>query len=555
MNNTGRPCISLFNKAKAQLLQNVGDMKRLLLTCTVCISLLMACKNKEEKAIQPDKSITPANAYNNFFLDSTAVEDYLTNAALPEDLSLKFRNFYYSRNFQYAWLSANGLTEQARGFWNLQNTAVKDNDSLINKDLNKRVNALLEDDDVTLTANQQNTVATELMLTRFFLQYVQRTYGDGTLKGKDLALFIPKKKQDAMSMAKEILNSKNPAYEDANRSYKSLKDKLAAYVSIAEKGGWSAIPYTKTKLKKGTSNAAIAPLKKRLSITGELQANDTAATYDATLEAAVKKAQTSYGITADGVVTDSLIKQLNVPVHVRIQQILVNLNRMRWLPENPNGKLIVTNIPEFKLYVYEGDKEAFNMNVVVGKEGHSTVIFTGDLNQVVFSPYWNVPTSIVKKEILPALEKNGDYLQQHNMEVVKEGDIPEIRQKPGGQNSLGKVKFLFPNAYNIYFHDTPAKDLFNRDNRAYSHGCIRLSDPAKMANYLLQDDKEWTPEKINEAMNSGNEKYVKLKNPIPVVITYYTAWVDNTGTLHFANDIYNHDTEIAARMFTNPATI
>jgi murein L,D-transpeptidase YcbB/YkuD len=243
---------------------------------------------------------------------------------------------------------------------------------------------------------------------------------------------------------------------------------------------------------------------------------------------------------------------MNVPVVDRIKQLLVNMGRMQWIIQEPKGKMIVVNIPEFILHVKDGNQKVFDMNVVVGKEGHNTMMFTGNLNQVVFSPYWNVPESIVKKEILPAMQANPNYLATHNMEQVgNDGDLPVIRQLPGDDNSLGKVKFLFPNSFNIYFHDTPAKSLFDKDKRAYSHGCIRLSDPVKMANYILQDDPQWTPEKIDEAMNSGTEKYVKVKNPVPVLITYYTAWVDENGLLHFADDIYDHDKAIISKMFTN----
>lgn len=189
------------------------------------------------------------------------------------------------------------------------------------------------------------------------------------------------------------------------------------------------------------------------------------------------------------------------------------------------------------------------MAVVVGKEAHSTMMFTDELNQVVFSPYWNIPPSIVKNEILPGIARNPDYLAKHNMEMVSQGSVPEIRQLPGAGNSLGKVKFLFPNSFNIYFHDTPAKSLFSKDKRAYSHGCIRLSDPAKLANYVLRNDKDWTPEKINAAMNSSKEQVVRLPKAIPVFITYYTSWVDESGMLNFRDDIYGHDKKVADKMF------
>jgi murein L,D-transpeptidase YcbB/YkuD len=239
----------------------------------------------------------------------------------------------------------------------------------------------------------------------------------------------------------------------------------------------------------------------------------------------------------------------------RIEQLLVNLERMRWMPAEPNGSLIWVNIPAFKLYVQDGSKQLFNMDVVVGKEGHSTVMFSGNLNQVVFSPYWNLPENIVKKEVLPHIEKNSQYLAENNMEITGEEDgVPVIRQLPGDKNQLGKIKFLFPNSFNIYFHDTPFKDLFNKDKRAFSHGCIRLREPVKLAEYLLVDQPEWTPAKIDSAMNSGKEKYVRVKEPVPVLIYYYTAWADDNNQLQFRDDIYGHDEKLAKKMFVRGNT-
>ena len=224
---------------------------------------------------------------------------------------------------------------------------------------------------------------------------------------------------------------------------------------------------------------------------------------------------------------------------------------MRWMPEAAEN-LFMVNIPEFKLNVYEGVKKAFDMNVVVGKEGHNTMMFKGDMNQVVFSPYWNVPPDIVKDEIYPAMQRDPGYLSKHNMEVTgNNAGLPVVRQVPGEENSLGKVKFLFPNSFNIYFHDTPAKNLFSKDKRAFSHGCIRLSEPEKLAQYVLRNNADWPPSRITEAMNSGKETFVKLNKPIPVIITYYTAWVDENGVLNFRDDIYGNDREIAKKMFTS----
>jgi murein L,D-transpeptidase YcbB/YkuD len=242
---------------------------------------------------------------------------------------------------------------------------------------------------------------------------------------------------------------------------------------------------------------------------------------------------------------------MNIPVTQRIEQILINVNRMMWVPDITNERIIEVNIPEFMLNVYEGASKAFDMKVVVGKEGTNTTMFTGDLTQLVFSPYWNVPQSIVRDEIMPKLKDDPNYLSKHHMEIVKKNDsLPVIRQVPGKDNPLGKVKFLFPNSYDIFFHDTPAKELFEKDKRAYSHGCIRLENAKQLATYLLKDDASWTTEKIDKAMNSSNEQFVKLKKSIPVVITYFTAWVDENGQLNFRDDVYKHDVETSQRLFT-----
>jgi murein L,D-transpeptidase YcbB/YkuD len=232
------------------------------------------------------------------------------------------------------------------------------------------------------------------------------------------------------------------------------------------------------------------------------------------------------------------------------------MNRAGWTPVQEDSNFIQVNIPAFMLYVYEGSAKAFDMPVVVGKEGTNTTMFTGNLDQIVFSPYWNVPESIVRGEIMQSIKKDPNYLKKKNMEIVSQKDsIPKIRQLPGGDNSLGKAKFLFPNSYDIYFHDTPDKGAFKTQKRAYSHGCIRLEDAAKMAQYLLRNNSEWNQEKIQQAMNANKEQSVKLDKKVPVVITYYTAWVDETGQLNFREDIYGHDKNAAPKMFTGTKTI
>ncbi len=511
---------------------------------------------KEEKNISTrDSSITVANAYSNLFLDTSAVQHYIRENQLSDSIARRLKSFYNTRNYQFAWFSSNGLTEQARGFWNLHDyvTTYDTDSTLKDKKLQKRMDRLIAEDELSVSASDKSYINTELTLTHHFIMYMLNNYEKGYVKRKEMERFVPRKKEDPLALADSLVNKKHKDdkyFEDVNQSYKGLKDQLSRYLAIARNGGWPQVNNIKKPLKQGTSSPDIVMIKKRLAITGDLPGSDTSQVFNDTLAIAVKNFQARHGFNETGIISDSLIKEMNVPVVKRVEQLLMNMDRMRWVASEPNGNLIVVNIPEFVMHVYEGKQKVFDIDVVVGKEGHNTMMFNGDLNQVVFSPYWNVPQSIVAKEILPAIEKNPNYIAKENMEITgNEDGLPVVRQKPGPGNALGKVKFLFPNSFNIYFHDTPAKSLFNKDKRAYSHGCIRLREPEKLANYVLRNQPEWTPEKISEAMNSGDEKYVKVKNPIPVVITYYTAWVDENGRLNFREDIYGHDERLAQKMF------
>lgn len=532
----------------------------------ICCVVLIACDNagtetedsgqKASKNISSrDKSINPSNSYSDLFMDSTEMENFIKGKKVPDSVANRMRSFYNTRNYQFAWFFSDGLTEQARAFWNLHDyvTTYDADSSLKNKSLQKKMDDLITDDDLSVSAANKSFLNTELTLTQHFIMYMLHNYDKGYVKRKEMERFIPRKKEDPLKLADSLINKKHKDdkyFEDVNPTYSALKDQLGRYLQMAKKGGWQQINDVKKRLKKGTSSPQITMIKKRLQISGDLPGNDTSSVFNDTLEMAVKNYQERHGYKPTGVITDSLIKEMNVPATKRVEQILMNMDRMRWLSPEPKGNLIVVNIPEFVLHLYEGKQKIFDMDVVVGKEGHNTMMFNGDLNQVVFCPYWNVPSSIVRKEILPEIAKDPNYLGKQDMEITGEEDgVPVIRQRPGDKNALGKVKFLFPNSFNIYLHDTPVKSLFEKDKRAYSHGCIRVKEPEKLANYVLRNQPEWTPERIEEAMNAGDQRFVKVKDPIPVEITYYTAWVDEKGQLNFREDIYGHDLNLAGRMF------
>lgn len=507
---------------------------------------------KDKKISSRDYSITAANAYNDVFLDSMAMEGYIERRQIDDKkIARRIRSFYNARNFQYAWFSSDGITEQTRFFWNQYDYAVthQKDTTLIDKQFYKDAEKLVNQENPAFRKNDSAQVQLEFAFTEHFIRYINSTYEEGYVKRKEQEKFIPIKKLDPVVMADSLLSKKHKDdkyYEQVNDLYAALKNNLQLYHDLTVAGGWPEINFTKGVLKKGQSNVLIPAIKNRLFLTKELSINDTSELFNDTLELAVKKFQRRHGYSESGSITPQLVKEMNVPARMRLMQVLLNMDRMRWLPQKPSGHIIIVNIPEFKLHVYDGDKELFSIVVVVGKVGNNTMMFNGDLNQIYFAPYWNVPPSIIKNEIEPAIARNPNYLENKNMERTAYG----IRQKPGPGNALGKVKFIFPNSFNMYFHDTPSKSLFERDKRAFSHGCIRLAEPQKMAEWLLRDDPNWPSSKIVQAMNGTTETPVKLKNPIPVFILYYTAWVDSNGELNFRDDVYAHDKSLIKKMFT-----
>jgi murein L,D-transpeptidase YcbB/YkuD len=521
----------------------------------ICFAVALSnCREAAKNRVNADKpvrntSINKSNSYSSLFTDSSTVESFINEQKLNDTIAHDMRVFYNARNFQFAWFSGDGLTEQTFAFRSLYDYSNNDK----KKPLDFKLDNLMLNDSLKSLRASPNITKTELSFTWRFIQYLWNNYPNKSVRNNLLVKFVPAQKQELMERADRVINDDRIA---ANAGYKSLKKELEKYVAIAKHGGWPYIPEKKKTYKNGKSDPVITIIKKRLQTTGEFAEKDTSPVFTPEFENTIKKVQREYGILADGIIRPSLVDELNKSAAFRIQQIMINMERMRWQPEDPNGRMIQVNIPEFMMHVWDKKTKAFDMEVIVGKQGNSTIMFSGDLDQIVFAPYWNVPESIVREEMLTTLEENPDYLYEHNMEMTDTVDgVPVIRQLPGEENELGKVKFLFPNSFNIYFHDTPHKELFKKQQRAYSHGCIRLADAEKLANYLLKDDGEWTPEKIKKAMNAEEEKYVKLKEPIPVLINYYTAWVDENGELQFRKDIYGHDKKTARKLFRDESAL
>lgn len=519
----------------------------------LCMQLLISCQQKQRvdtaEETSPDISITVSNAYSSLFLDSIAVENFISTEAKEKKVANYLRSFYNSRNYSFAWFDEDGLTEHAQAFWDAHNNVIKQyyDSTIYDRALHQVIDTLLNDDSAyQLTQSQISLI--ELRFTKHIFQYVQFAYG-GKVNPEEVQWHIPRRKLKPTALIDSFLNNQSGEWKGLSSAYRGLQKELLRYNQIKRKGGWSELPSITKTYKPGTAGNIIVALKKRLQQSGDYTGIDTSNVYTSKLAEAVKRTQAMYGLKQNGIIDKSLIKHLNIPTEDRIQQMLLNLERMKWMPEEPS-KYLLANIPEYRLHVFENGKEALAMNIVVGKAVNRTVIFSNELKYVVFSPYWNVPRSIVRNEIYPAMKRSSSYLRRNNMEVTGySGGLPVVRQKPGGGNALGGVKFIFPNSYNIYFHDTPSRYLFNSQKRAFSHGCVRLEQPFDLAVYLLRKQPEWTEKKIKAAMNRSTEKWVALDKTVPVFITYFTAWVDRDGLLHFAEDIYGHDKRLAKHLF------
>lgn len=319
--------------------------------------------------------------------------------------------------------------------------------------------------------------------------------------------------------------------------YQSLVKEIIRYQHIEKNGGWGYLKWKKKTIQLGDSSELVQLVRKRLAITNETNAKDTSGIFDKKLEADIIGFQTRNGLKPDGKIGLATLKELNVPVEERLLQLKLNAERCLQLPEDLGDKYIMVNIPAFELIAIKKGKPVFISKIIAGKAYNRTAIFNGTMQYIVFSPYWNIPETIMQKEILPALSKHPGYMEQNHMEWFN----GKIRQRPGPWNALGGVKFIFPNAYNMYIHDTPVKTLFNEQSRAYSHGCIRMEEPVKMAMFLLEEQKEWNQEKINQAMNMDMETVVFLKEKTRIYIVYFTAFIDENGLLHFRRDIYERD--------------
>lgn len=377
--------------------------------------------------------------------------------------------------------------------------------------------------------------------------------------------------------------------------YDQLLQARDRYREIVDHGGWPSIPED-ASLEPGSTGPAVEALRARLAAEGDLESAE-GDTFDDSVVEALQRFQQRHGLEPDGKPGKATRAALAVPAEDRLRTLELNLERWRWAPEDLGDHYVAVNIPEYRMWVQEGADRPVEMRVIVGKRMNQTPVFSDTMTHLVLNPSWYVPRSIMEEEILPKIRENPSYAREQGYEITRvsedgqtvvdpselsggAGDDsggdddpwwsfarrqnrkaePEpakpgryrVRQLPGPANSLGSIKFMFPNEHNIYLHDTPAGSLFARTTRDFSHGCVRVERPVDLARYLLRDVDDWSEERIQEALEAGNEQRVDLPEPLPVHLLYRTAWVDPEGRVQFREDLYGHDERLARALDAEP---
>jgi L,D-transpeptidase YcbB len=345
--------------------------------------------------------------------------------------------------------------------------------------------------------------------------------------------------------------------------YGRFKRALAEYRALAAAGGWPTVPSGPT-LKAGAADQRVPTVAQRLAVTADLSRDVAAAAtaeYVAPIVAGVQSFQRRHGLAADGVIGPATLTALNVPIEVRIDQIRANLERARWVLYDPDRDYLVVNIAGFQVYLVRRDEIVWRSRVQVGRPYRQTPVFRAELTYLVVNPTWTVPSTILREDILPAVRKDPGYLARRNIDVLDNARQPvdatsvdwtsrsfpyQLVQRPGPDNALGRIKLMFPNEHSVYLHDTPSRDLFERDSRAFSSGCIRVENPLELAEMLL--GSAWPRERLDALVGAGKTQTMLLDEPLPVMLLYWTAEVDAAGRITFYPDVYGRDPAVVAAL-------
>jgi len=493
--------------------------------------------------------------------------------------------FYERRMYRPAWSEDDGTLLQVdalvKAIRDADREGLRPTDYHLAK-IEATLKEMLQNQEKKTPLNPRRLVDLDLLLTDAFL-----VYGSHLLVGRinpetiDAEWHANRRDADIAQVLQAALDSNQ--IEDGLKKlvppqpgYGRLKQALAHYRDIAAKGGWPTVP-DGPKMQKGDRGERVLALRNWLVATRDIDQPPDSNTdlFDDVLEEAVRRFQLRHGLDVDGIVGSLTLAALNVPAEERMRQIEVNMERWRWLPQDLGERFILVNTANFELDVVENDKPVMTMRAVVGKNYRRTPVFSDRMTYLVLSPYWYIPPGIAVQDKLPLIREDPDYLSKENIKVfqgwgaeTKEIDPKTVdwstvtaknfnyrlRQEPGPQNALGRVKFMFPNKFDVYLHDTPSRELFVKTVRTFSSGCIRIEKAIELAEYVLRDDPKWRRENILAAIDRGVEQTVRLPEPIPIHLLYWTVWADEHGSIQFRNDIYGRDKRLDQALRQEPSS-
>ncbi|MCG3205686.1 MAG: hypothetical protein KCHDKBKB_02408 [Elusimicrobia bacterium] len=478
------------------------------------------------------------------------------------------KKFYEARAFEPAWFAQGHFIPEVSDLLNALKQA--DREGLHPEDyhLNSLQTQLDQLESTPESLLEKDQMHLELTLTDAFL-----SYGSDLLSGRtnpfdvDDDWFAGRRTGDLPVTLEKAIQSREvrktlESLLPVHPVYQRMRVALARYRQMEKNGGWPILP-AGPSIQKGDRDKRLSTLRRRLSYEGDLNQKPHAKpVFDSALERGLKKFQARVGLAPDGILGKDTLKALNVPVTERVQQIRLNMERCRWLPGDLGERHIFVNVPSFTLHLVDNSRDTLSMKVVVGRKMRQTPVFSSKMTHIVFNPPWSVPVNVARTDILEHIQEEPDYLTRHKFEVFdgyEENAAPldpvtvdwttvtstnlryKFRQKSGPLNALGRIKFLLPNRFDVYLHDTPSRSLFSKTVRDFSSGCIRVEKPVELAEVLLNDENRWSKEKIEAAINESTEQIIPLPEPVPVHLMYWTAWVDERDNVQFREDIYGRD--------------
>ncbi|MDH3662981.1 MAG: L,D-transpeptidase family protein [Alphaproteobacteria bacterium] len=501
---------------------------------------------------------------------STLNED---NAA---DLAL-LTQFYVERDMKPVWVNDEAPTERARDLLHILEMSTYDGLNANDYDV-RTIRRLID------SGHAGELAELDLRLSLSLMQFLS-DLGSGRTEPSvlDPELFVYPQDIDKTKAIKAAAEAENigvfvGGYRPRQMAYWRLKGVLANYRAMARAGGWPKID-PGPLLKEGDRSPRVTQLRARLSREGDLTRSDDPhepkdrELFDQALAAAVDRFQERHGLERDGRVGPRTLEALNTSIEQRIEQLVLNLERRRWMADSLASRYIYVNLADFHLQLVDRGEVVFDTPVVIGSLYNKTPVFSADMTHLVINPYWNVPPSIAKDELLSKAKSDPDYFRKNGFDLFENWSLNakrldpaniswssldpkefgyKLRQRPGPTNALGRLKFMLPNDYNIYLHDTPDRTHFDANERSSSHGCVRVADPEALASAILSSQADWTLDEILNVVESGERKQVNLRRSLPVQITYLTAWVDDDNRVHFRNDVYDRDQILADALTNNP---